>query len=250
MSNVPPQGPRGNDPHDPRNMNNPQDPYDPNQEEWVEEEVYEEKTPITKQPVFWIALIAAVAALLALGYLLGDNDGDSNDATTSVVVVDETTEVVTPEEDPAATETATATQTVVDQQRETVLEQQPATAPAPAPGEAPAGDDAAAGQDEAAQRNEEALNEAENLLADEPYSKQGLYDRLTSQEGGAYPQEAAQHAVDNIGADWNNEALRAAEKIREDNPDATGDEIFDQLTDDNEWNFTDEEAQYAVDRIG
>lgn len=244
MSNIPPQNP--NDPNrrpvDPNDPNaRPLDPNDPHNDGVYEEEYYERgKTPIHKQPLFWIALIAGAAALLALGFLLGDDDGNSTGETTSVVqVIDETTEVVTPEEE--AVDPATETATVTNEVRETVVEQQPA--PAPAGGDANA-------DDEAARLNEEALNEANNLLADEPYSKQGLFDRLTSQEGGAHSQEAAQHAVDNIGADWNEEALRAAEELRAEDPEISADEIFNQLTDNNEWDFTDEEAQFAVDRIG
>lgn len=232
MSNIPPQDPQNQNPLDPAHTDGPR------QEEWMEEGARGERTPITKQPLFWIALVAAIASLLALGYLLGQDDGENDTPTTSVVVVDATTEVITPgDEEPAvtATETATATQTVIEQQ------------PAPAP--APPVDEETDSPDEAAQLNEAALGEADALLAADPYSKQALFDLLTSQEGGAYPQEAAQYAVENIGVDWNGEALRAAEKIRENNPEATADDIFSSLTDDNEWAFTEEEAQFAVDSI-
>lgn len=55
-----------------------------------------------------------------------------------------------------------------------------------------------------------ALRQAQSYLDYTPFSQAGLYDQLTSQYGGQFSPEAAQYAVDNVGADWNQQALRAA----------------------------------------
>ncbi len=41
-------------------------------------------------------------------------------------------------------------------------------------------------------------------------SKQGVYDQLTSEYGEEFPAEAGQYAINNIVADWNENALKKA----------------------------------------
>ena len=45
-------------------------------------------------------------------------------------------------------------------------------------------------------------------------SKQGIYDQLTSDAGDKFDDASAQYAVDHVKADWNKNALKAAESTR------------------------------------
>lgn len=45
-------------------------------------------------------------------------------------------------------------------------------------------------------------------------SKQGIYDQLTSEYGEQFSDEAAQYAVDNVDADWKENALKKQKHIR------------------------------------
>lgn len=87
-----------------------------------------------------------------------------------------------------------------------------------------------------------ALTAAENYVEFSPLSKEGLFRQLTS-EFDKHSEEAAQYAVDTVEADWNEQALKAAEAYLEMgmSPEA----IRDQLTSDAD-KFTAEEADYAV----
>ena len=60
-----------------------------------------------------------------------------------------------------------------------------------------------------------ALKKAESYLKTMPMSKDRLYDQLTSEIADKFPAEAAQYAVDNIKADWNEQAAKAAKNYRD-----------------------------------
>ena len=77
-------------------------------------------------------------------------------------------------------------------------------------------------------------------------SKQGLYDQLTS-EFEQFTPEAAQYAIDNVNADWKENALKTAKSYQE-YADMSTSAIYDQLISDFE-QFTPEEAQYAIDNL-
>ena len=79
-------------------------------------------------------------------------------------------------------------------------------------------------------------------------SKAGIYDQLTSSAGDKYPDNAAQYAVDNLKANYKNNALESAKNYI-DMMDMSDDELYDQLTSDAGDKFTEEEAQYAVDHL-
>ena len=77
-------------------------------------------------------------------------------------------------------------------------------------------------------------------------SQTGIYNQLTSEFEGFSP-EAAQYAVDNVEADWNENALEKAKDyfdMQAMSPDA----VYNQLTSEFE-GFTPEQAQYAVDNL-
>ena len=79
-------------------------------------------------------------------------------------------------------------------------------------------------------------------------SKAGLYDQLTSENGEKFTAEEAQYAVDNINADWNENALETAKDYR-DNMDMSPEAIRDQLTSEYGEQFTAEEADYAIQNL-
>jgi len=79
-------------------------------------------------------------------------------------------------------------------------------------------------------------------------SKAGVYDQLVSDHGEQFPEDAAQYAMDNIEADWKENALKKAETYAE-TMDMSNSAIYDQLVSDHGEQFTEEEAQYAVDNL-
>ncbi|AEF25728.1 Ltp family lipoprotein [Streptococcus parauberis] len=93
-----------------------------------------------------------------------------------------------------------------------------------------------------------ALDSAENYVFMSGFSKQGLYDQLTSEYGDKYPAEAAQYAIDNIKVDWKNEALESANTYQKISP-MSNQGLIDQLTSPYGDKFTLEEAQYAVENL-
>lgn len=87
-----------------------------------------------------------------------------------------------------------------------------------------------------------ALDQAENYLKFMAFSKDGLYEQLVFEE---YPAEAAQYAVDNINADWNEQALKKAGSYI-DFMSFSDAGLYDQLLFEK---FTPEQAQYAIDNL-
>ncbi|MCH4205163.1 MAG: Ltp family lipoprotein [Solobacterium sp.] len=79
-------------------------------------------------------------------------------------------------------------------------------------------------------------------------SKSRLYSQLTSQYGEGFTAEAAQYAVDNVKADWNENALEKAKSYQK-NQSMSASRIYEQLTSEYGEGFTAEEAQYAVDNL-
>ena len=78
-------------------------------------------------------------------------------------------------------------------------------------------------------------------------SKVALYDQLISEDGGNFPAEAAQYAVDNLEVDWKENALKKA-KLYQDVAMMSSSDIYDQLISEAE-RYTPEEAQYAIDNL-
>ena len=95
---------------------------------------------------------------------------------------------------------------------------------------------------------ESALNSAYNYAEIMSMSKAGIYDQLVSEYGEAFPEEAAQYAIDNIEFDWNGNALKSAENYQ-DIMDMSHAAIYDQLVSEYGEQFTPEEAQYAIDNL-
>lgn len=90
-----------------------------------------------------------------------------------------------------------------------------------------------------------ALRKAESYLKFTGFSKQGLYDQLTSEYGEEFPPEAAQYAIDNVEADWKEQALKKAISYR-DTMSMSKKAIREQLVSEYGEKFTAEEADYAI----
>ena len=73
-------------------------------------------------------------------------------------------------------------------------------------------------------------------------------DQLTSEYGEKFTEDEAQYAVDNVEADWNENALAKAKEYQE-LMDMSKSAIYEQLTSEYGEKFTDDEAQYAVDHL-
>lgn len=79
-------------------------------------------------------------------------------------------------------------------------------------------------------------------------SKQGIYDRLVSEYGEQFSEEAAQYAIDNLDADFKQNALEKA-RIYQETMDMSPEAIRDQLTSEYGEQFTQEEADYAIEHL-
>jgi hypothetical protein len=93
-----------------------------------------------------------------------------------------------------------------------------------------------------------ALAQADSYANTMHMSKQGVYDQLVSEYGGQFSAAAAQYAINNIQADWNNNALLQAEDYQNTmhlSPKA----IYDQLTSQYGAKFTADEANYAIQHL-
>ena len=79
-------------------------------------------------------------------------------------------------------------------------------------------------------------------------SKRGIYDQLISEYGDQFTPDEAQYAVDNIDADWNENALESARSYQR-NLDMSKSEIYDQLVSEYGDQFTSDQAHYAIDHL-
>lgn len=88
-----------------------------------------------------------------------------------------------------------------------------------------------------------ALASAQDYLKiNNTYSKQALYDQLSSKSGAKFTADEAKYAVDNVKADWKANALAAARAYS--GKGYAKDQIRTWLTDSDK--FTKEEADYAI----
>jgi hypothetical protein len=104
-------------------------------------------------------------------------------------------------------------------------------------------------QERAARRaNARALQSAEDYLATGGFSKQGLYEQLSSSAGEGFTSSEAQYAVDHVDADWNQEAVESARDYLETSPMSRA-ELIGQLSSSAGEGFTYEQALYAVNKV-
>ncbi|MCH4009735.1 Ltp family lipoprotein [Companilactobacillus sp.] len=93
-----------------------------------------------------------------------------------------------------------------------------------------------------------ALTKAKSYSSLMHMSKKRIFDQLTSEYGEKFSEEAANYAVDNLNADYNENALKKA-KSYQDHMSMSPDAIRDQLTSDYGEKFTPEEANYAIEHL-
>jgi hypothetical protein len=104
-------------------------------------------------------------------------------------------------------------------------------------------------QQEAERRaNTRALQSAESYLAMSGFSKQGLYEQLSSSAGEGFTPAEAQYAVDHVHADWKKEAVESARSYLEMSPMSRS-ELIQQLSSSAGEGFTYEQALYAVNKV-
>lgn len=93
-----------------------------------------------------------------------------------------------------------------------------------------------------------ALKKAKSFTDEMNLSKVRLYEMLTSTSDyydTHFTPEAAQYAVDNVGVDWKESALKRAKLYRKAASLST-EGIYDELT---AMEYTEEEIQYAIDNL-
>lgn len=100
----------------------------------------------------------------------------------------------------------------------------------------------------AARAGRRALASAESYLEYSGFSKQGLYEQLSSDYGEGFTEAEAQYAVDHVDADWNQEAVESARSYLEHSP-MSRDGLIEQLTSSHGEGFTYEQAVYAVNKV-
>lgn len=93
-----------------------------------------------------------------------------------------------------------------------------------------------------------ALKSAETYSEHMHMSKKGIRKQLTSEYGEQFSEEAANYAIENLDADWNENALETA-KHYNDSMHMSKEGIRDQLTSEYGEQFTSEEADYAVENL-
>jgi hypothetical protein len=93
-----------------------------------------------------------------------------------------------------------------------------------------------------------ALQSAESYLATGAFSKQGLYEQLSSSAGEGFTPPEAEYAVDHVHADWNKEAVQAARSYLQTMPMSRA-ELIQQLSSSAGEGFTYEQALYAVNKV-
>lgn len=94
-----------------------------------------------------------------------------------------------------------------------------------------------------------ALRKAESCSRVMNMSKAGIYNELTAGHGETFSDEAVQYAMDNLKADWKSNARACAFDYSE-TFHMSKRRVYNQLKAEGEYGegFTQEEAQYAVDR--
>ena len=103
-------------------------------------------------------------------------------------------------------------------------------------------------KDDIPREHKAALNKATFYSNEMHMSKAGLYEQLTSEYGEDFPEESAQYAIDNVKANWNENALEKAKFYAAEMSMSTS-KVYEQLTSEHGEKFTEEEAQYAIDNL-
>lgn len=146
------------------------------------------------------------------------------------------------------TETDSEVQAVADSEHDTKVAEEQAKAEQEAKDAEEAAKKAEEGKNSVSTEYKNALKQAETYSSSMHMSKQAIYDQLTSEYGGQFPADAAQYAIDNLGADYKQNALKSAETYQS-MMSMSKQDIYDQLVSEYGGQFTPEEAQYAIDNL-
>ena len=79
-------------------------------------------------------------------------------------------------------------------------------------------------------------------------SKKGIYKQLTSEYGEKFSKEASDYAINNLKADYNNNALEKAKTYYND-MHMSKQAVKEQLISDYGEGFTESEANYAINNL-
>lgn len=170
------------------------------------------KAPIYKKWWFWAIIVVVIVGIGEAG--VSNRDNNQPEEITNENTTNETSE------------------DTVDQ-GSAILKQEPAKTPT----------------DNATQEQKNALKKAKSYAKNMHMSKQGIFDQLTSEYGEGFAEADAQYAIDNLeGIDWNTNALAKA-KTYYNSMNMSKSAVFEQLISDYGEQFTQAEAQYAIDHL-
>lgn len=93
-----------------------------------------------------------------------------------------------------------------------------------------------------------ALGKAEFYANEMNMSKKALYEQLTSEYGEKFPKEAAQYAIDNVDANWKENALNKAIFYQKE-MNMSRQAVYEQLVSEYGEKFTKDEADYALEKL-
>ena len=92
------------------------------------------------------------------------------------------------------------------------------------------------------------LDKAEDYLSYSAFSKQGLYEQLSSDAGEGFTEAEARYAVEHVHANWKQQAVKKAKDYL-DYQSFSRQGLYEQLSSSAGEGFTPEEAQYAVNKV-
>lgn len=182
--------------------------------------VVKEKKPWYKR--WWVWVIIVIVAIFIAGGALSDDDDDDSD---SGLAKTEQTAKKKPASHKKSAKTESSTQSKESKPKES--------------------------KPKVPEEYKNALATAEEYNEDQPMSKAGLLDQLTSKDGEGFTQAAGEYAVNHIQANWNENALKCAKEYEKTEHLSRAD-VQDQLSgsvDDGGEGFTPEQVQYAMDHL-
>jgi Host cell surface-exposed lipoprotein len=175
-------------------------------------------------------LVVLFIAIAAIGAATGGGTGSNSSAASSPATVPTYSSVP---ETPAAVVQSSSPAAVVQ-----------SSAPAAPPTSAPA-----APQETASQQ--QAIQAAEGYLSDgQGFSYQGLIDQLDSPDGNGFSVADATFAVNHVSVDWRHQAAIAAQGYMSDGQGFSCSGLLQQLTSAYGSQFTQAQAEYAVQSVG
>ncbi|QTJ59044.1 Ltp family lipoprotein [Dolosigranulum pigrum] len=105
-------------------------------------------------------------------------------------------------------------------------------------------------EDDVSTEFKNAYKKGKNYAEHMHMSKDSVYEQLTSEYGEGFEADAAQYAVDKLAdeIDWNENALKKAKNYQQD-MSMSRSNIYEQLISEYGEQFTEEQAQYAIDHL-